>query len=382
MSCKNIAAGNCHLSCNSLPLFGPIAIILGYYDTNKIANDYLTGIVSNITYTFHIAKMKSPPQQQYYFPMWCSLILYTIMGVLHEISHSIAAGYLFGFQSLFSEQEDATLWVLFLRAALGRQFHLTTDLPAASFNANSKDTTLDFESQVFLVRHTGWIFSVVLALSLHYAFLSTASRKKQDDQDAQRPLQLLKMMVSTAYITALEAVVTDLCHFTPITSLQGPTTTTFFCGNFGAILLNACWGDNNFDAALTMLQHMTRITMIRGAQSGGLVTFVEEASKTSSSKEYRAIRSRVVNRKRTDLSEKLFTKVRQSMRWSVPPPTSSAATAKLFMGHTRFATTSIADFGGTHPHQFTLRTNRKIYDMQTGTSCMKGVVNYITHNGT
>lgn len=319
--------------------------------------------------------MKSQPQ--YYPPMWASFMLYLGMGFIHEASHAVCAACLFGFSRVFYTEESSFLCMI--RAFFCRQFFLQ-----ANDGLLDDDDDDDVERKIFLVRHTGWIFSLILAIGLHFAFLTTASSNSKQDNVSPGSRRVRKMMVSTAYITALEAIITDLCQLTPVTVMpQGNNSYSFFCGNFGAILLNACWGETNFDSALTMLQQMTRITMIRGAQSGGLVTFVEEHTSGGKRTEWKAIRNRVVNRKRTDLSNKLFAKVRQSMRFAPSNSNNSLAssTAKFFMGHTRFATTSVSDFPGTHPHQFTPRTNRKIYDLQTGSYSMSGVENFITHNG-
>jgi len=308
------------------------------------------------------------------FSWWETLLCYSLLGFLHEVAHAFAAWYLFGSAIFLPPAEDSSyysnviLWLL--RALLGRQFHLPAgDLLWSSSNHEDEDSTLHVDAKIFIIRHTGWLFSLIFAIGLHYLCwaeskaAATKGRKEQHQQEG--------MLVWTAYIVALEAVVTDLFQFTPVigTTSSATTTISFFCGNFGAILLNAAWAKDNYDAALTMLQQMTRITMIRGAQSGGLVTFVQNHDK--------AIRNRVVNRKRTDLSDKLFQQVRRSMKNS-----SSSRGAKMFVGHTRFATTSIADFDGTHPHQFSPRRNRNIYDMQTGNCAVRGVENFITHNGT
>ncbi len=70
-----------------------------------------------------------------------------------------------------------------------------------------------------------------------------------------------------------------------------------------------------------------------------------------------------------------------------------------FFGHTRFATSSKASFEGTHPHQWSVRRDYRVYSFGSASSFANsvknrrggeevvvqprvvGVENYITHNG-
>jgi hypothetical protein len=101
--------------------------------------------------------------------------------------------------------------------------------------------------------------------------------------------------------------------------------------------------------------------------------------------ELRGIRSRVVNGKRTDLSEGVFKKVYKDAF----PQGKVRKGVKGFFGHTRFATSSKATFDGTHPHQWSPPRPWRVYD----TDAMKSsnnkkpqpkiatIENFITHNG-
>ena len=84
---------------------------------------------------------------------------------------------------------------------------------------------------------------------------------------------------------------------------------------------------------------MVRITMMRGVQSEGVITYVKNGKRGP-----KGIRSRVVNGKRTDLSELIVNKLAGDQRWApfVDGP-------RIYAGHTRFTTTSKA----TPPHQWT-----------------------------
>ena len=101
------------------------------------------------------------------------------------------------------------------------------------------------------------------------------------------------------------------------------------CGNFGIIFLDPRFRDK----VLPLLREMIRITMMRGAQSAGIVTYGVDG---------KGVRTRVNNGKRTDLCTLLLKKLSTS---NLSPP-------QLFQGHTRFATSSIAALPGCHPHQY------------------------------
>ena len=126
------------------------------------------------------------------------------------------------------------------------------------------------------------------------------------------------------------------------------------------------------------------MTMMRGAQSGGVVTFEptkysnkhrQDSSSCSSQLPplLKGVRSRIVNAKRTDLSKilkhKLITDNCSPLTGNLRGYNSSEYTineggGKLvrgFFGHTRFATSSKSSFEGTHPHQWSKRTEHKLY---------------------
>ena len=107
-------------------------------------------------------------------------------------------------------------------------------------------------------------------------------------------LALLRLVVTLACVwTAAEAVSSDLLS----TAVH---LNRFFCGNFGMLLLQQA-SAGKVDG---FLRRMLKITMMRGAQSAGVVTYqcVDSSSQTNRVGK----RFRVVNGKRTDLSEKLL----------------------------------------------------------------------------
>lgn len=264
-------------------------------------------------------------------PEWSRLLLwYLLLGAAHELAHVVAAWCL-GLAGGWSEHGVGDVW---LRTTVLRQ----TVLPALE-----EATPI----QAIVIRHAGWLTSVVLFLLLRrYSSARLA-----------------------AALTALEALSTDLIGW------QQPRS-VLFCGNFGIILLHQAWfSADRGQTALDILEKMVSVTMMRGAQSGGVITF------TSTTKGPRGTRSRVVNRKRTDLSKLLRRRITAEVNLRQPIP--------FFAGHTRFATSSKATLEGTHPQQWTPPTLRSVYDMNVPHTDstpepvpkIRRVENYITHNG-
>lgn len=259
---------------------------------------------------------------------WHSLLAwYFAFGALHEVSHSLVA--LLAGQS-GGILDDGICNYLF-RTILLRQCNLPS---------------LDMHGAY--VRHAGWLTSVLLV------FCTT-----------QKTARLAALLV------ALEAISTDLLQLVPIASQN-----IMFCGNFGIILLHQAWSTTGGTTALDILEKMVQVTMMRGAQSGGVITFQPNGRGS-----LKGIRSRVVNKKRTDLSKEVRKKIQRDVSFrhgSVP----------FLAGHTRFATSSKSTLDGTHPQQWTPPSVRRVYDFNvphTGTHEYVPrqvlVENYITHNG-
>ena len=138
------------------------------------------------------------------------------------------------------------------------------------------------------------------------------------------------------------------------------------CGNFGLLLLELAAAGN----VKAVLETMLRVTMMRGAQSAGLVTYTANG---------KGLRKRVVNGKRTDLCTLLL------KQYGAQLQASAISAPQLFQGHTRFATSSIAALPGCHPHQWTPARSCTYWwhDVSSGSyvSQATSVENYITHNG-
>jgi len=332
-----------------------------------------------------------------------SLSWYLIFGFLHEMAHLVSAvilatlredrGFSFVTEEIIWKATSSNAWILIKmtgRVLFERRIDIpSTLLPAPTENDGGILQIFPLED---IVRHSGWIFSVLLS----YGVVSMQSKvtSAENKLRSQKNGLFVSPIVLGVVITAMEAVSTDLFQLVsfgailPFSHQTMATTTaataTFFCGNFGVILLNQAWmqmpsyssGDKKTSskpAVLDVLEKMTNVTMMRGAQSGGIVTYLKSSS-SKKSHQLVGIRSRVVNRKRTDLSKLLRNKVQSDVfssssflrmldrnRPNVMNPSSDELT-HAFMGHTRFATTSKATFEGTHPQQWTPPRARRMYN--------------------
>jgi hypothetical protein len=160
------------------------------------------------------------------------------------------------------------------------------------------------------------------------------------------------------WLVAIEAMTTDVFAWKPCER--------FACGNFGLMLLDSLASPKVKELLSTML----RVTMMRGAQSAGLITYQGSGSNV------RGVRKRVVNGKRTDLCDLLMKKFSRELDPGVAPT--------LFQGHTRFATSSIANLAGCHPHQWTGPRQITVWQRNPEGAYTSSVLShecFITHNG-
>lgn len=310
--------------------------------------------------------MKSPTLQVSSYTTL--LAWYMLFGALHEATHVVTA-LLMGVPWNDGIIRDGILPFL-LRLLLGRQsviFH--TD------NGGGVDDSALW----MMVRHVGWVASLVLASQI------------------PRRFQTARL---AAQITACEAISTDLLQlnvlfqgmtFTPLLG-ENAASSLFYCGNFGIILLHHLWLTDQGQSALDVLEKMVKVTMMRGAQSGGVITFRPSSSSSTQGRPIlKGIRSRVVNQKRTDLSVEVRKIIKREVfrRGKMFPKDF----VPVLSGHTRFATSSKATLEGTHPHRWTPATVRRVYDFSSPQAVadqgnhaglsprLLKVENYITHNG-
>ena len=126
---------------------------------------------------------------------------------------------------------------------------------------------------------------------------------------------------------------------------------------------------------------MTEITMGRGGQSGGVATFLPTANGLAS------VRARVRPGRREAMHTLLSGVLRRRLRWAAlthrPPALGSPPSHRLFMGHTRFATSSLPSVGESHPHQWTPPRPLSVWRVRGGRAveAVEPFSLFITHNG-
>lgn len=121
--------------------------------------------------------------------------------------------------------------------------------------------------------------------------------------------------------------------------------------------------------------------MGRGGQSGGVCTFLPTASGLAS------VRARVRPGRREAMHSLLSSVLRRKLRWAALthrlPARGSAPAHRLFMGHTRFATSSLPSAGESHPHQWTPPRPLRVWRVRGGRAveAVEEFSLFITHNG-
>ena len=116
------------------------------------------------------------------------------------------------------------------------------------------------------------------------------------------------------------------------------------CGNLG-LLLEAAAAAAGLDA-VDVLKTMAEATQMRGGQSAGVVALIGSRA---------GVRVRCVPGRREEASVALATKLRRTLsvlRGVGKLPPSNAPLAQLYLGHTRFATSSLPSVTESHPHQW------------------------------
>jgi hypothetical protein len=182
--------------------------------------------------------------------------------------------------------------------------------------------------RAMLVRHAGWMMSVALAVAAMCYGLAAA------------PTMVL-------WLTAFDGLLTDLLGFVAADD-------TFFCGNFGLLLLDKAAASH----VRKMIEKSVRVTMMRGAQSAGIVTYVPKG------KGAMGIRKRVVNGKRTDLCDLLMAKCGSKLSTSACRARSSSR-ATLDSRRHRLLLCQAAILTNGHPGP-TTTTGRKMLQVGAG----------------
>ena len=141
--------------------------------------------------------MKAPRRSTFLVP-------YLLFGVLHELSHLAVAYAILPSFHPFASPRDVANFVS--RALLGRYCVVELDTDASGSGAVHGP----------LIRHIGWVFSLALAVGLHcyYRHQSTSSIGS-GSAHGENSSDLKPFVVLAAYVTALEAITTDLLGFVP-----------------------------------------------------------------------------------------------------------------------------------------------------------------------
>ena len=285
------------------------------------------------------------------------VLFYVVFGAIHELSHLLVALSLLPKVSWPSFLQSTTTVGFWYDLIFGRRLVLPAKL--RDYEEQAQISALEAADWI---RHAGWITSLTLALAIH------ACTKWNPKACSPSFIDGLKW---AAWMTAIDALCTDLLQAIPYLPLHSSaedsqSSLVFWCGNFGMILLHRAWWmtpQDNGRTALDVLQKMVEITMMRGAQSGGVIVYHPTASSEGvpgARTPLKGTRSRVVNRKRTDLSVLLRQKVcRENFRFQKPFPESFVP---IFSGHTRFATSSKATLEGTHPQIWSPPSPRRVYN--------------------
>ena len=299
-----------------------------------------------------------------------------MLGVLHEGFHLLAASCLLVDTDRHVPTPNADKNLLF-DLIIGRSISFDESL----FQNEG------YQASLSVIRHAGWIGSSLVAALTLLTSSTTRRRRRKEANTETVPSFPFHRFTEIAILVALEAISTDLLGWSglrlPLSDAQSGTI-CFFCGNFGIIVLHHLWWTNSDQRrqGLDVLESMIRVTMMRGAQCGGVVCYPPASS--SSPKNNKAIVTKVVNRKRTDLSKTLRTQVQKDVFGGMLKSsqfTEKNTQAMALSGHTRFATSSKATLDGCHPQIWSPASVRRVYNDKTGTFTDVTVENYITHNG-
>jgi len=136
---------------------------------------------------------------------------YLVFGLIHELSHVVIASILLG--PSLTNNPFATfdnLYHFIVRALLGRYCLIEV--------GNDDDVS---SVHHLVIRHFGWIFSIVIAMGLHCyhrRHRQNSSNVKDMNKISSSLSSLLAdpIIVVAAYVTAFEAITTDLFSFVPI----------------------------------------------------------------------------------------------------------------------------------------------------------------------
>ena len=192
-----------------------------------------------------------------------ALVGYFVFGALHEFTH-LSCAY---FMGLLEDTDAISGPVAWYKIIFSILFLRRVSLDVVATTDEDMDTMASVESKIALIRHVGWFSSVLLAILSHIYHHRSNSRVSTSSS-----CQLWSWFVFAGYITAYDAICTDLLRMNPIKPFWCANLYSwsdervndgdvihlnFYCGNFGIILLHGAWLDKDGGKlALDILEKM------------------------------------------------------------------------------------------------------------------------------
>lgn len=215
----------------------------------------------------------------------CTVFWYIVLGVIHELVHWVVAFVTCCLWesiplSTATSPQDTRFWFNLL---IGRKLALSSITRSGGFSDDENENG-DDEAALRITRHAGWIASLFLAVWIEMCY----QRQHHEQQRRATTRGNFCSLRWAAWVTALEALWTDLLQWPTVPTILGDVggpgmdntgqhqqqERFLHCGNFGMILLHHVWWTNEYGSvALDVLEKMIQVTMMRGAQSGGVVCF-------------------------------------------------------------------------------------------------------------
>ena len=188
-----------------------------------------------------------------------ALVAYFTFGVLHELVH-LAFAHFCGLV-LVNGILDSVRWE---KVLLEMTFCRRLCFDVKNETRLDIDEIASLESKAALVRHAGWMSSVLIAFFIHFWFRRYLQKNVLLVVPPPPSSQYWSWCIFAGYLTALDAIWTDLLRLKQIYPLNGeyievkdPDSLVFYCGNFGLILLHGAWLDKNGgQSALDILEKM------------------------------------------------------------------------------------------------------------------------------
>ena len=209
------------------------------------------------------------------FPLSSAVFWYVVAGVAHEMAHCFGflwammmrtdclpnerQGAFFRYPSSSSRSSFSMSVAMMLLSRRVDANELLTMVPSACDASSDVD---GFESAAKFSR-----FLAVCTSSALFLFSLLLLLKDNNNKENNRA----KTFAFAA--TAFDAICSDVLF----DGMSSTTSALLHCGNFGIVLLNAAWCFRNGERAYDLLEKMINVTMMRGAQSGGIVTFEEQS---------------------------------------------------------------------------------------------------------